>query len=217
MKVAALYDVHGMLDALDAVLEEVEREDVDLIVLGGDCIQGPQPLETLERLRALGDRALWIRGNTDRLIAEDRDLESVHAKVSSMLGPANVAFLLGLPLDQRLHLDGLGRVVFCHGTPWSDEAVLESDDRLADLDADVVVCGHTHVQEDRRIGRVRWVNAGSVGLPRDRLSSAWALLGPEVELRRTPLDIGAAVEALRRGGRGEAEHWIAHLEGLARA
>ena len=57
MRVAALYDVHGNLPALEAVLAEVEREQVDAIVLGGDCIHGPQPRETLSRLQALGDRA----------------------------------------------------------------------------------------------------------------------------------------------------------------
>jgi predicted phosphodiesterase len=198
-----------MLTALDAVLDEVGREHVDQIVLGGDCIHGPQPLETLARLRALGDRAVWLRGNTDRLLAEDDDPEGAHALVAGMIGPEAVMFLRELPLTHRV-----GRILFCHATPWSDEAVLEPDDE-PDLDADVVICGHTHVQEDSRRGRVRWVDAGSVGLPRDELSSGWALLDDEsVELRRTPFDLDAAVAALGSVG---AEHWVGVLTGLVRA
>jgi 3',5'-cyclic AMP phosphodiesterase CpdA len=86
MKVAALYDVHANLPALEAVLAEVEREGVESIVLGGDCIHGPQPRETLERLRDLGDRALWVRGNTDRLIAGDADSDGLHDWVAEALG-----------------------------------------------------------------------------------------------------------------------------------
>jgi predicted phosphodiesterase len=82
MRVAALYDVHANLPALEAVLAEVERERVDTIVLGGDCIHGPQPRETLERLRGLGERALWLRGNTDRLVAGDDASEEWHCWVA---------------------------------------------------------------------------------------------------------------------------------------
>jgi putative phosphoesterase len=210
LRVAALYDIHGNLPALEAVLAEVEREGVDTIVLGGDCIHGPQPEETLRRLRALGERALWIRGNTDRLIAEGGD--DLHGWVAAVIGDENAAFLGALPLTQRLEVDGLGDMLFCHATPRDDEEIvtpLTPDERLASIlegvDADVVVTGHTHMQQDRTVGDIRWVNAGSVGLPyEDDIKAFWALLGPAVELRRTPFDAAAAIVAFEAVGREDS-------------
>jgi putative phosphoesterase len=218
VKVAALYDVHANLPALEAVLAEVEREDVDLIVLGGDCIHGPQPVETLERLRGLGERALWIRGNTDRLIAGagTGDSDGLHAWVAEALGGENAAFLGSLPLTRRLEIDGLGDTLFCHATPQDDEVIvtpLTPDERLAALlegvDVDTVVAGHTHMQQDRIVGGVRWINAGSVGLPyEDDIKAFWALLGPDVELRRTPFDVAAAIRAFESVGREDASQFV---------
>jgi putative phosphoesterase len=216
VKVAALYDVHANLPALEAVLAEVEREGVDLVVLGGDCIHGPQPVETLERLRVLGERALWLRGNTDRLIAGAGDSDDLHAWVAGTLGGENVAFLESLPLTQRLEIDGLGDTLFCHATPYDDETIvtpLTPDERLAAIlervDADTVVAGHTHIQQDRVVGGVRWINAGSVGLPyEDDIKAFWALLGPDVELRRTPFDVAAAIRAFEGVGRGDAARFV---------
>ncbi len=216
MRVAALYDVHANLPALEAVLAEVEGEDVDAIVLGGDCIHGPQPKETLERLRALGERALWIRGNTDRLIAGDPDSDGLHAWVAERIGSASTAFLELLPLMRRLEIDGLGDALFCHATPRNDEEIvtpLTPDERLAEIlegvDADVVVAGHTHIQQDRIVGSRRWINAGSVGLPYEGdIKAFWALLGPDVELRRTPFDVSAAIRAFESVGREDTVQFV---------
>jgi len=216
VKVAALYDVHANLPALEAVLAEVEREDVDVIVLGGDCIHGPQPVETLERLRGLGERALWIRGNTDRLIAGDADSDGLHTWVAERLGEENVAFLESLPPTQRLLVDGLGETLFCHATPHDDETIvtpLTPDGRLAEIldgvDAAAVVAGHTHMQQDRTVGGIRWINAGSVGLPyEDDIKAFWAVLGPGVELRRTPFDVAAAIRAFEGVGREDASRFV---------
>jgi putative phosphoesterase len=206
MRVAALYDVHANLPALEAVLAEVEQENVDVIVLGGDCIHGPQPVETLERLRGLGGRVLWIRGNTDRLIAGDPAGDDLHGWVAEALGDESVAFLESLPFKQELDIDGLGNTLFCHATPQDDETIvtpLTPDERLAEIlvgvEADTVVVGHTHMQQDRKVGSIRWVNAGSVGLPyEDDIKAFWALLGPDVELRRTPFDIPATIRAFEK-------------------
>lgn len=216
MKAAALYDVHANLPALEAVLAEVERENVDVIVLGGDCIHGPQPVEALEVLRGLGERALWIRGNTDRLIADAAGDDGLHAWVAEALGAENVAFLDALPLTQRLEIDGLGNTLFCHAVPGDDETIvtpLTPDDRLAsildDVEADAVVAGHTHMQQDRTVGGVRWINAGSVGLPyEDDIKAFWALLGPDVELRRTPFDVAAAIRAFASVDREDAAQFV---------
>ncbi|HSC50740.1 MAG TPA: metallophosphoesterase family protein [Gaiellaceae bacterium] len=219
MRVAALYDVHANLPALEAVLAELEHEDVDAIVLGGDCVHGPQPKEALERLRGLGERALWLRGNTDRLVAGDDASEDRHRWVAAAIGTEGAAFLRSLPLTQRLEVDGLGETLFCHATPRDDEEIvtpLTSDERLAsileDVEADAVVAGHTHMQEDRRVGGMRWINAGSVGLPYEgEVKAFWALLGPDVELRRTRFDAGAAASAFESVGGEDASRFAENL------
>ena len=216
MKVAALYDAHANLPALEAVLAEVEREEVDAIVLGGDCIHGPQPVETLERLQGLGDRALWIRGNTDRLIAGEPESDGLHRWVADALGEQRVAFLKSLPLTQRFTVDGLGDTLFCHATPHDDETLvtpLTSDGRLAEIlagvQADAVVAGHTHMQQDRVVNGVRWINPGSVGLPyEDDIKAFWAVLGPGVELRRTPFDVSATIRAFESVEREDAQRFV---------
>jgi predicted phosphodiesterase len=201
LTVAALYDVHGNLPALDAVLADV---DADLILVGGDVVAGPWPAETLARLRTLGDRVRFIRGNADREVVEpSREGRAggpppgVMEFVRGRLTVDQLEFLAALPLTETVTVHGLGDVLFCHATPRSDEELLtriSPDERwLAALDgveATVVVCGHTHVQFDRMIGGYRLVNAGSVGMPYEREPGAyWLLLGPNVELRRTACDV----------------------------
>jgi len=202
MRVAALYDVHGNLPALEAVLAEVE--DVDAIVLGGDMVLGPFPAATLARLREL-EGTHWIRGNCERGMVEQDELDpefSWHLRwCGDQLGTEATAELAALPEEVALDVDGLGRVLFVHATPRSDRERItrltpEDDLReaLDGVDADVVVCGHTHVQFDHGVGETRLVNAGSVGWPwEDERGAYWALLGPDVELRRTDYDVDAAV------------------------
>jgi putative phosphoesterase len=189
LRVAALYDIHGNLPALDAVLAEV---DADVIVVGGDTVAGPQPAETLERLRSLDADVRFIRGNADREVYEEKQglaPPEVMEFVRAHLSPEQLDFLRALPLTLSI-----GRVLFCHATPRNDEEIFTAispgerwAEALAGVDADVVVCGHTHVQFDRRIGDVRLVNAGSVGMPyADEPGAYWALLdGTDVELRHT--------------------------------
>jgi putative phosphoesterase len=199
-RVAALYDVHGNLPALDAVLDEL---DADVILVGGDFVAGPWPGETLERLRGLTGDVRFIRGNSDRELTEptrqdDGPRGAALAWIRTQLSVEQLAFLGELPLTDAFEVDGLGRVLFCHATPRSDDELLTSispDERwaraLEGVDADVVVCGHTHLQFDRGVGDVRLVNAGSVGMPYESEPGAyWALLGPDVDLRRTPYEPG---------------------------
>ena len=213
MRVAALYDVHGNLPALEAVLADAERERPDAIVVGGDMVSGPIPAETLERLRGL-ERAHFLRGNADRGVVAIRrgepepELGLNDEWIAGRLSDEQIDFLAGLPLTVTLDVDGLGRVCFCHATPRDDEEIFTErtpDDVLAGMLAGteeaVVVCGHTHMQVDRRVGRWRVVNAGSVGLPYDtERGPRWALLGPDVSFRRSELDQDRAAEALRASG-----------------
>jgi hypothetical protein len=127
-----------------------------------------------------------------------------------------LAFLESLPLTQRLQIDGLGDTLFCHATPRDDEEIvtpLTSDERLEEIlegvDADAVVVGHTHMQQDRTVAGIRWINAGSVGLPyEDDIKAFWALLGHGVELRRTPFDVPAAIRAFESVERDDASQFV---------
>jgi predicted phosphodiesterase len=212
MRVAALYDVHGNLPALEAVLTEVEASEADAVVVGGDIAIGPMPRATLERLLALGERALFLRGNGDREIAEPAhggDLWEERTRWSaSQLDRGQLAWLAALPDTQTVDVDGLGPVLFCHGSPRRDDEILTAispEERVAAAVTGVaeptVVCGHTHVQFDRPAAGKRLVNAGSVGMPYEAQPGAyWALLGPGVELRRTDYDLEAAAEGIRATG-----------------
>jgi len=222
MRVAALYDVHGNLPALAAVLAEVDALGADAIVVGGDVASGPMPVETLDALRARGAR--FVRGNADRVLDLDGADEGetwVRARrwVAARLGDERLAFLAALPLDLTLEPSALGRVRFCHGAPGSDELTitrLTPDERLrkllADVEEQVVVCGHTHVQFDRVVEGIRVVNAGSVGAPYEAEPGAyWALLDDDVELRRTEYDVEAAAAAIVATGYPKAEEATTYL------
>jgi predicted phosphodiesterase len=217
VRVAALYDVHGNLPALEAVLAEIDELEVDAVVVGGDVCIGPMPRESLERLLALGERALYLRGNGDRELTGAQeaggDLWAERTRWSAeQLERGQLAWLAALPDTQTVEVDGLGPVLFCHGSPRSDEEILtriSPEERVAAAVAGVgeatVVCGHTHVQFDRPVAGKRLVNAGSVGMPYEAEPGAyWALLGEDVELRRTPYDLEAAAEAIRATGFPEA-------------
>jgi predicted phosphodiesterase len=216
MRVAALYDVHGNLPALEAVLAEV---DADTVLVGGDAVLGPMPKETLALLRDRG--AAFIRGNCDREVAspgEGEELWTQRARwVHEQLDDEELAFLRGLPHPLALQVDGLGEVLFCHGSPRSDEEILTAitppkrlDPILDGVTQDVVVCGHTHAQFDRLVGDRRLVNAGSVGMAYEGEPgiAAWALLGPTVELRRTPYDVETTVALVRETGFPDAEELV---------
>ena len=205
-RVAVLADVHGNLPALDAVLAEVEGEQVDLIVSGGDVAAGPMPAECVDRLRELGDRVAWVRGNADREGAMPEAVATALVPyLAARLGSDRRTFISSAAITMEVEVDTLGRVLACHGSPRSDEEILTRlspdrrvDEALARVDAQLVVCGHTHVQFDRLVSGWRLVNAGSVGMPYEgRRGAFWALLGPEVELRRTEYDVEAAVAAIR--------------------
>jgi putative phosphoesterase len=204
MRVAALYDVHGNLPALDAVLAEVP--DDATIISGGDVFSGPMPAETLARLRDLGPRVSFVRGNADRDLGPyDERWRARYEWLLAQLTPEEHALAEAWPETLTLEVDGLGSTLFCHGTPRSDlEAItaITSDDRLREILSGVeertVVCGHTHHQFDRRVDETRVVNAGSVGMPYEgRPGAYWALLGPDVEFRRTEYDLAVAAEAIR--------------------
>ncbi len=208
MRIAALHDVHGNLPALEAVLAEVSSLQVDRIVCGGDVVAGPFPRESLELL--MRHEAIFVRGNADRELGE---------WVAAQLDPLARDFLAGLPTT--VVLDG---VLYCHGSPRSDEEILtrvSPDERvraaLAGVSERLVVGGHTHVQYERELDGIHLVNAGSVGMPYEgRQGAFWALVeGGSVELRRTTYPIDAAVALIRATSYPDAEQlagWLLEPE-----
>jgi predicted phosphodiesterase len=200
--VAALYDVHGNLPALEAVLTEIEDAQ---LVFGGDMAAGPLPAETLDRIMGLD--ALVIRGNADRELLSD-PLPSgglIDEWVGAQLDHRHREFIAALPEQTEIEVDGVGRVLFCHGSPRSDEEMILKTtpeewlrEMLQGVDADVVVCGHTHMQFDRWVDRWRVVNAGSVGLAYGAPGAHWLLLGPGIEHRRTPYDNDSFADEVKK-------------------
>jgi predicted phosphodiesterase len=208
MPTAVLSDIHGVLPALEAVLAEPDVRSADRILLTGDLAAGPQPVETLDALLALGDRAVWVRGNADReLVDTSRGgtpsiPDPIAPWAAAQLRPDQVTLLDGLPLTVTLDLAGFGPTVFCHATPRDDEEVVLVDSRLerwaevfTGLDAVVttVVCGHTHMPYLRLVDRRLVVNPGSVGMPYGGAGAHWALLTDgAVSMRVTCFDVDAA-------------------------
>ncbi|MFB8085952.1 metallophosphoesterase family protein [Streptomyces sp. NPDC055992] len=207
-QVVVLSDIHGVLPALEAVLDEPEVRTADRIVLTGDITAGPQPTQVLDLLTGLGDRVIWISGNADRELLEyrrgQRDTipDPIAPWAAEQLREDHLDLLTRLAGSLTLPLRGMGKVLFCHATPRNDEEVVLVDSRLerwqevlSDLDADIrtVVLGHTHMPFVRLVHGRLVINPGSVGMPYGRTGAHWALLGPGVELRTTNFDIEAAI------------------------
>jgi predicted phosphodiesterase len=211
MRILALYDIHGNPDALDAVLEDPRARGADAVVIGGDVAPGPFVAATLDRLQALPDPVLWIRGNGEREVAgASAGAPPAGDAGNAALSAAFTAREIGLDraralgkLPLAITIDG---VLFCHASPRRDDEMLtrlSAPDRwMAALDgvkARLVVAGHTHQQDDRLVDGVRFVNAGSVGLPYEGDGDArWLWIQDGVpELRRTAYDAAAAGARMR--------------------
>ncbi len=224
--VAVLSDIHGVLPVLEAVLDEPEVAEADLIVVTGDHAAGPQPVAVLDRLLDLGDRVLLVRGNADReLVALAQGKESTVGEpyeidlwAAQQLSAEHVALLADLPHPVTLDVEGFGQVVFCHGTPRDDDEVVLVDTRLerwAEVFAELpdavqaVVCGHTHMPFTRLVDRRLVINPGSIGMPYGRAGGQWALLRDGgVTLRRTNVDLDAAIaRVVAESGYPDRQGW----------
>lgn len=210
MTVAALFDVHGNPDALQAVLADGRLERARTIVCGGDLVAGPMPVACLDLLLSLGDRVRFLRGNGDREVVE-RCVAHGGAWCAAALGPEHLALVRSWPLTVELPVGG--GATFCHATPRFDDEIVtlltpeaELEHALEAARHPLVVGGHTHVQGDRPLasGR-RFVNAGSVGRPYEAAPGAyWALVGDRVEFLRTDYDVEAAAAAIEATGHPDA-------------
>jgi predicted phosphodiesterase len=226
MRVAALYDIHGNLPALEAVLDEVAEIGVDCVVIGG-VVLGPSPRDTLAALLRLPVPTHFLHGNgeSDVIAATtDSGLDSVPAKArdivnwtSRILSASDMERLMSWPASVELDVPGIGTVLFCHATPRSDREIFTEQtpaERLLpifeNVAASLVVCGRTHMQFDRTIGATRVVNAGSVGMPFGQRGADWLLLGPGIDLRRTDYDARNAALRIRTSDYPEAADFAAH-------
>jgi predicted phosphodiesterase len=216
--VAALYDVHGNLPALDAVLADEAFAAVDAVVVGGDVAAGPLPADVLDRLAALELPVRWVRGIADREVVAHFDRGDTDHSVYGPDAPAERADAFTAARITRAHRDlmagfedvvRLDGALYCHGSPRSDDEIITAvtpperlEPMLAGVEERLVVCGHTHHQFELRAGDRRVVNAGSIGMPYEGARGAYWLLvaDGEPELRRTDYDVDVAVDALRASG-----------------
>jgi predicted phosphodiesterase len=229
MRIAAIYDIHGNLPALEAVLEEIRRATVDRIVVGGDVFPGPFPRESMECLLDLHIPTQFIHGNGDReVLAQMSGVETEWYRsapqqwrepvrwTAQQLQAEHKRILERWPPTCRVQIPGLRDVLFCHATPRNDTDIftrLTPESVLfplfEGLRAAVVVCGHTHMQFDRMIGGSRVVNAGSVGMPFGKPGADWLLLGPGVHFKHTGYDLARAAERIRSTEYPQAEDFAA--------
>jgi len=221
MKIMALYDIHGNPDALDAVLGDPRAQGADVVLVGGDAVPGARALETLDRLDGLAVPVRWVRGNGEREVAAavaglsafgtdaEDPASNTAAVTAAKLGAARATALGELPLTETI--DG---VLFCHASPRRDDEMLTRlssperwGDALAGVGAAVVVAGHTHQQDDRVVGGIRFINAGSVGLPYEGDGDArWLWIEDGVpELRRTAYDHSSAGRRMLDAGYPDTE------------
>ena len=214
-----LYDIHGNVDALEAVLADAEAVDVDRWLLGGDYgTPSPHPLETLARLRELPD-ATWIRGNGERWLLEppeDRpEVRETYGRFRDQISAEEVEWLFNLP--PRAELDG---ILYVHGSPLADDDSFaaepqEGEERLlAGVRERTVVFGHSHLQF-RRPGPngTDLVNPGSVGMPLDGdRRAAWATRDGDFAFRRVEYDVERAAAAYRAMGGGFGEFAARRIE-----
>jgi len=215
MRVAALYDIHSNLPALEAVIADVRAAGVDRIIIGGDVLPGPLPVETLRYLGSLDMPLEFLHGNGDREVlaaARGNETASLPAPVrdalrwtAQQLSAKHCEQIARWPPTVRLTLPPLGEILFCHATPRNDTDIftrLTPEEPLlslfSGLNADIVVCGHTHMPFDRTIGSTRVLNPGSVGMPFCQPAGAyWLLFEPAPSFRRTQYDLEKAAARIR--------------------
>ncbi|MCB0013072.1 MAG: metallophosphoesterase family protein [Anaerolineales bacterium] len=226
MRIAALYDIHGNLAALEAIHQELAADPVDLVIVGGDVVAGPFPRECLALLQNLSIPCRYLHGNAEsdwRALYEGRPVQglmpnaaSMAAWVDSQLTAEQKAFVADWPLTVTVPWAD-SQLLFCHAIPANDTWIFTSEtpaneveSHLAGSYAAAIICGHTHMQFDRQIGTQRVINAGSVGAPFGRTGADWLLIDDDqFILKHTTYDLAAAAATVRQSDFPGAEQFAA--------
>ncbi len=239
MKFGILSDIHGNIWALQAVLEDADRREIDRFINLGDIFYGPlQPRETYDLLRTID--AVTILGNEDRLLYEPEVAPSATLTYTiNQLGTEPIDWLRTLPATRCV----ADEVFACHGTPTSDHVYLLEDvssgvplvrqdnviqQMLGNIDAPMILCGHSHIPRVVQLASGALViNPGSVGLPAyddDLLNyhrmetytalAAYAVVEKrseswQVDLLKVPYDVALAVQQAEQQGRSDWAEWLA--------
>lgn len=223
MRIAALYDIHGNLPALEAVLAHVQQESVDMIVVGGDVVAGPMPKEVLACLQTIDTPIQFIHGNAEsevlRYVAgqpvNGLAPQKVVEWVARQLTPEQLQFIGTWLATYQLEMDVWGEIIFCHATPHNDTDVFTQRTSDATLEAlfknvtaSLVVCGHTHMQMDRTVNHIRILNAGSIGMPFIEMGACWLLIDDDIQFKRTFYDLQEAANRIRHSTYPNVEQFI---------
>lgn len=231
MRVATICDIHGNFPALKSVYEDIRKYKVDLIIVGGDIVPGPQPHETINFLLHSDIPVKFIQGNGDREVVNskygqetktlsEQALESIRWN-ASQLNDKEINFLQSFPKTFEIESKELGKIFFCHATPRNDTDIFTKNTPEKSLlsifnsvNADVIICGHTHMQFDRKVGAMRVINAGSVGMPFGKPGAYWLLINSVIEFRYTEYDLINAAYEIKRTQYPQAidftENYILH-------
>ncbi|MCQ0112526.1 metallophosphoesterase family protein [Zhouia amylolytica] len=227
MKIAAIYDIHANPYALEAVLEEIKKCNVDLIIVGGDVVAGPMPNETLTLLQNAPVRMKFILGNAESEVLRHLNGEKINGLseradeearwVSKQLKDEHKDWIRSWEKTIILDTINFGRILFCHGTPRSNVEIFTSltpKEKLISIFKNVtvsnVVCGHTHMQFERKIDNIHIVNAGSVGMPFGGTGAYWLLIDNSFEFRRTEYDLKATSQNISKSNYPYAESFASN-------
>ena len=187
MKIAAISDIHGNMDALSAVMDDIAKHECSKIVVLGDyAMAGPQPKDAVEFFMQQKDNPMYdmIQGNTDLMISDYNDdiekLMSENAPIMlsalkddlKILNSSHTNFLRQLPIQKEIVCDGI-KILLVHGSPRKNNedilptATLEQvENMVKSTDADIILCGHTHIPCGFQTSKKQTVvNVGSVGRP----------------------------------------------------
>ena len=238
MQLALIADIHGNLPALERVLADLDGDRVEQIVCLGDVAVGPQPVETIERLRSVG--CPTIMGNWDAcMLGAEPKVDGELAEMlvdactwsTAQLGTEHLDYVRSFVDSLELQLDEATTILAFHGSPRSyDEGIFATtpdekvEEMLAGHDAALYACGHTHFQLFRRVGESVVLNVGSVGQPFRRRRrgvmhiSPWAEYAVvaadggrlSIDLRRTPIDVELFTRTMLASGMPHAGWWADH-------
>ncbi|GLC89680.1 metallophosphoesterase family protein [Lysinibacillus piscis] len=222
IRIAAIYDIHGNYQALEAVLNEIDKENVDKVIVGGDLAWGPQPKKVIDTLYARKDDFIFIMGNSDREIFEQfKNPQSI----GNMVQELNQWCIDELTTEQLEWLGSFkfshkeGDALFIHGSPRSDTEAIRLDTPESDVyemikneNTLVIVCGHTHIQFKRHISSKEVINAGR-GLQSRAKGACWLLIhADEYILRVTEYDFENAAREILLEGAPYKEDFADHVK-----